>query len=386
MMQFVFSSVATMLLSVIVLVRPAPVVAQVTQSEEFFRAKVVEIVEEGEQEMFGTSAPFQVVHLMPTEDVQSEAQIKVLHGQDYSIDASRRVSVGDIVVVASMIDPMSSERVYQIAEPYRLDTLLTLVLVFFLAVIGIARWQGVGSIIGLALSIAVIAGYIIPGIIDGRDPLWTSVSGAVMIMLTTIYLAHGFSKRTTLALLATTITLVGIGVLAALCIVVFRLSGFGSEDAYSLKLGAQLLNFRGLLLGGIIIGALGVLDDITTSLCASVHEISRANPAYRARELFKSGIVIGREHVVSLVNTLALAYIGVSLPLFIMLALNPNQYPLWVILNSEMMVEEIMRTLVGSMGLLAAVPITAALAAFSFGSDYTANSAHAGHKPKNSSA
>jgi uncharacterized membrane protein len=386
MMQFVFSSVATLLLSVIVLVQPAPVLAQVTQSEEFFRAKVVEIVEEGEQEMLGISAPFQVVHLMPIEDVQSEVQIKVLHGQDYSIDASRRVSVGDIVVVASMIDPMGSERVYQIAEPYRLDTLLTLVLVFFVSVIGIARWQGVGSIIGLALSIAVIAGYIIPGIIDGRDPLWTSVSGAVMIMLTTIYLAHGFSKRTTLALLATTITLVGIGVLAAVCIVVFRLSGFGSEDAYSLKLGAQFLNFRGLLLGGIIIGALGVLDDITTSLCASVYEVSRANPAYRARQLFKSGIAIGREHVVSLVNTLALAYIGVSLPLFIMLAINPNQYPLWVILNSEMMIEEIMRTLVGSMGLLAAVPITAALAAFSFGSDHAAKSAQVGHKPKNSSA
>ena len=144
-----------------------------------------------------------------------------------------------------------------------------------------------------------------------------------------------------------------------------HLSGLGTDDAFSLQFGQTgNINFKGLLLGGIIIGTLGVLDDITTSLSATIEEIKKANPKYTFWELVKSGLRVGSEHISSLVNTLVLAYAGVSLPLFLFLILNPMQHPLWTILNSEIIVEEIVRTLAGSIGLILAVPITTLLAAW----------------------
>ena len=124
--------------------------------------------------------------------------------------------------------------------------------------------------------------------------------------------------------------------------------------------------FQGLLLGGIIIGSLGVLNDITIGLSASIQELAKANPKFKLRELFQSGMRIGSEHIAALVNTLALAYAGAALPLFIYIVLNPSNQPPWIILNSELLVEEIVRTLAGSVGLILAVPLTAFLGAWAF--------------------
>jgi uncharacterized membrane protein len=182
-------------------------------------------------------------------------------------------------------------------------------------------------------------------------------------MFITIYLAHGFSKKTTIALISTFLTLILTGALSTLFVHMTFLSGLGSDDAYALQIGPEAkINFRGLLLGGILIGTLGVLDDVTTGLSASVFELYKANPKISFGQLLKSGLAIGREHISSLVNTLVLAYAGASLPIFLTLVLNPNNYPLWSILNSELIVEEIVRTLAGSIGLVAAVPLTTFLA------------------------
>jgi uncharacterized membrane protein len=182
-------------------------------------------------------------------------------------------------------------------------------------------------------------------------------------MVTTIYLAHGFSTKTTIAVISTFLTLVGIGILSALFVKITFLTGLGSEDAASLRFGATSnIDFRGLLLGGILIGALGVLDDVTTGLSASVFELHKANPGMAFPQLFKSGLTIGKEHISSLVNTLVLAYAGAALPIFLMITLNVNRYPLWSILNDGLIIEEAVRTLAGSIGLVAAVPLTTLLA------------------------
>jgi uncharacterized membrane protein len=145
------------------------------------------------------------------------------------------------------------------------------------------------------------------------------------------------------------------------------LTGLGSEDAASLLYGQTgSINFQGLLLGGIIIGSLGVLNDITIGLSASMYELALANPKYTFKELFASGLRIGSEHIAALVNTLALAYAGAGLPIFIFIVLNPSHQPVWMILNSELLAEEIVRTLAGSIGLILAVPLTAVFAALAF--------------------
>lgn len=253
---------------------------------------------------------------------------------------------------------------YHVMDRYRLPPLLTIVLAFFAFVIFIAGKKGLGSILGMCISLAIILYFIVPQILHGADPLLISILGSLVIMATTIYLAHGITQRTTIALASTAISLLLTGLLAVLFVSITRLTGMGSEDAYALQFNNATINLQGLLLGGIIIGALGVLDDITTAQTATVFELARANEKLKVRELFDRGYNVGKEHIVSLVNTLVLAYAGASLAIFMLFVLNPLNMPYWVILNNEMIVEEIVRTLAGSIGLILAVPITTILAAF----------------------
>ena len=216
----------------------------------------------------------------------------------------------------------------------------------------------------MIVSVLVILQFIVPQILQGQDPLLVSIAGSLAIMLLTIYLAHGISKRTTVALGATAIALLITGVLSYFFVNITDLTGVGSEDAYLLQFGPASINLKGLLLGGIIIGALGVLDDITTSQSAAVFEIAKANKKLEFMDLIMRGYVVGKEHIASLVNTLVLAYAGASLSLFIIFVLNPSNQPYWVILNSQIIVEEVIRTLAGSIGLVMAVPIATILAAW----------------------
>jgi hypothetical protein len=196
----------------------------------------------------------------------------------------------------------------------------------------------------------------------------TKLDAASSILSTTI-LMHPFpnaNHRTSIAL-ASTLLALGFSVgLAAAFVRLASLFGTGSEAAFYLQYGGyQMLNLRGLLLGGIIVGTLGVLDDITTAQVATVEEISIADPRLSFAELYRRGLSVGREHIASLVNTLALAYAGASLPLFLIFSINKVQ-PIWVILNGEPVAEEFVRTLVGSSGLIIAVPISTWLAAYFF--------------------
>jgi len=348
---------------ILTLLYPPSVHAQAAP-DTYYKATVVRILDEGVMSAHGITIPYQTVRVkIINEDLQG-TELTIDHGKTYTLDTSKFVAPNETVVVVRTLGPDNTP-VFQIIDTYRLNSLIPLVVLFILLVLILSGWRGIGSIAGMALSIAVIAFFIVPRILAGENPLTVSVIGSVCIMVTTIYLAHGFSVQTTVALFSTFLSLLLTGLLSILFVRTAHLSGLGSEDAYSLKLGAEaIVNFKGLLLGGIIIGVLGVLDDVTTGLSASIFELKKANKSLSYSDLVAAGLRIGREHVSSLVNTLVLAYAGASLPIFITLIVNPNRYPLWSTLNSEMIVEEIIRTLSGSFGLILAVPITTVIAAW----------------------
>lgn len=332
--------------------------------ETFYKAQVLEIIDQGEVESYGFINPYQTLRVKILDGDEKNKEFTIDHGKGYNLDKNQLTTVGEKVVLVKSYGPDNTP-IYQITDKYRLDSVLPIIGIFFLAVILLSGWQGVGSILGMLVSLGVILKFIIPQILSGSDPLLISIIGCFGIMLVTIYLAHGFSHKTTIALIATFLTLVFIGILSSLFVKISHLSGLGSEEAYSLKFGiTSIINLKGLLLGGILIGALGVLDDVTTGISASIFELAKANPNYRFPHLFRSGLAIGREHITSLVNTLVLAYAGASLPIFITLVMNPNHYPLWTMANSEFIIEEVVRTLAGSIGLVAAVPLTTFLACY----------------------
>jgi len=339
--------------------------------DAYYRGHVNKVIEEGAKENNGMQLPYQVVEATIIDGNLKNRIITIDHGAVFSIDKSKFVSPGQTVVIL-YTTAADGAPAFQIIDRYRLDSLIPFLIIFVLAVIILSRWQGLGSLLGMGVSLLVIALFIVPKILAGHDPLAVSITGCLLIMFVTLYLAHGFSRQTTVALMATFLTLLFTGGLSILFVNIMHLTGLGSEDAYSLKLGSlAIVNFRGLLLGGMLIGALGVLDDVTTGLTASVYELHRANAKLTTWELVSAGLRVGREHVASLVNTLVLAYAGASLPIFIILVTNPNNYPLWSIINSEMIMEEIVRTLSGSFGLIIAVPLTTFLAAWSLQGDPT---------------
>jgi uncharacterized membrane protein len=250
---------------------------------------------------------------------------------------------------------------FAIVDFQRERPLLLLTAVFLIAVIALGRFQGVRALIGLALTFVVIITFIVPAILDGRSPIAVALFGALAIMVVTLYLAHGYSRKTTAAVVGTALAL-GLTVLLAVVFVeAASITGFTSEDARLANLTVGGLSLQGLLLAGIIIGGLGVLDDVTMSQASTVFELRRANPRASFAELVRGALNVGRDHIAATVNTLFLAYAGAALPLLILFSVGDES--LGTIVSSEIVAVEIVRTLVGSIGLIAAVPLTTGLAA-----------------------
>jgi len=242
------------------------------------------------------------------------------------------------------------------------------VLLFVVVAVIFGRIRGLTSLVGLAISVGVLGWFVVPQILKGSDPLFVCFIGAAVIALTSLYLAHGFNKRTTIALAGTMSTLAVATLLSVLFVSAAKLVGLATDESFYLEIAKNIdLNLRGLLLGGIIIGALGVLDDVTIGQAVTVYELKDANPGFDFKELYRRGMSVGREHIASLINTLFLAYAGVALPVILYLSAFQSQLPLWLTINGESIAEEIIRTVVGSIGIILAVPITTLLAAYWFG-------------------
>ncbi len=264
-------------------------------------------------------------------------------------------------VVLGRADDGTEDVAYYFADYQRRAPLLILGLLFALVVVGLARWRGAAALIGLGASLVVLIRFILPAILAGSNPLAVSLVGSSLIAVVIIYLAHGVNARTTTAVLGTLAALALTAVLAVIFVAATQLTGLSSEEGTYLRgvLGTRV-NLQGLLLGGIVIGALGVLNDVTVTQAAAVWEIHQANPDVDARRLYRSAMRIGRDHIASTVDTLVLAYAGAALPLFVVFTIAGRR--LGELLSGEIVAEEVVKTLVGSIGLVASVPITTALA------------------------
>ena len=326
---------------------------------EQLRGTVVEV------ERGGCPAPPQAQGLVCSK-VTAELTQGADAGETFSFDHStgpnsRGMRVGDSILVAKAPPSELEGADYYLLDFDRRFPLAALGVLFCVVVIGLSRWHGLFSLVGVALSMAVLVLFVMPAILQGSSPLAVAVIGASAIMFVNLYLAHGFNGRTTTAILGTMLSLALTGILAVAFVEFGRFTGFGSEEASFLQLSSDRINLQGLLLGGIIIGTLGVLDDVTITQASAVWELRAANTAFGFRELYGSALRIGRDHIASTVNTLVLAYAGASLPLLILFSVSGRE--LVAVLNAEIVAEEVVRTLVGSIGLVASVPITTALAA-----------------------
>lgn len=280
--------------------------------------------------------------------------------QEFEISAAApRFAPGDRVVM-NVVPEAEARFRFQYADRDRRPVLWALAALFALAVVGLGRLRGLAALAGLAASVMVLVAFIAPAILAGHGPVLVAAVGGAAIALLALYLAHGWRALTHVAAIGTFGALLITLGLSALVSSLARFSGFGSEEAFFLTF-VEGLEIRGLILAGAVLGAIGALDDVTVTQASTVFELKRLSPGATAAELFTSGLKVGRDHIASTVNTLLLAYAGASMPLLLLFTL--SELPLGIVANSEVVSVEIFRTLVGSIGLVAAVPLTTWLAA-----------------------
>jgi uncharacterized membrane protein len=325
------------------------------------RARVLNVVEEGTIDLGAGEQTYQVFQVELLEGDYAGSRFVVDYGRRQVVRGASRLQPGMQVLVSAAPDPDGRVQVY-FADFVRSGALLGVGLLFVGAILLVSRWKGLRALIGMLLSLAVIAGYILPSILAGGDPVLVTVGGSFVLMALTFYLIHGWTLKAHTAALATLIALGLTAVLASASVGAARLTGLGSEEAMFLtQFAGGVVNTRGLLLASILIGALGVLDDLTVNQISAVFELRHANPGLSLGSLFRRAMVIGQDHIAATVNTLLLAYVGASLPLLLLFSL--FQEPFLAALNRAVIAEEVVRTLVGSIGLIAAVPIATGLAA-----------------------
>lgn len=288
----------------------------------------------------------------------SETQVEaVLYQTNVSYE------IGDQVILQT--DPVF-EGLYSVTDKVRTGALIKLFIVFLATILLVSGTAGMRSILGLAFSFTIIFKFVLPQILLGSNPVTVALMASVLILSVSYYLTHGINHKSTIAIMGTLGALCVTGVLASVFASSASLSGFGSEEASFLLDKLPMESFYSLLLAGIIIGSLGVLDDITISQASIVQELSQANHKLGIRDLYIRAMRIGHDHISSLVNTLVLVYAGSALPLLLLFLTSESSFA--QLLNYEAMAEEIVRTLVGSIGLVSAVPLTTLIAAYWYGS------------------
>jgi uncharacterized membrane protein len=271
-------------------------------------------------------------------------------------------TAGDHIVLGYTGGNPSAAESYQIQDFQRGGSMLWLVALFAAAVLLLGRWRGLASLFALGFSFLVLAVYLFPAILTGASPLIVGVLAASMIMFGVLYLTHGVSAQTSSAVLGTVLSLGLIGVLGIGFSASTQLTGLDDDTSKLIGFLGHGIDARGLLLAGMVIGALGVLDDVTVTQTSAVWELRRANPELGVRALYTAALRIGRDHVSSAVNTLALAYTGAALPVLLIFSLSGQGFGMMI--TTQDIAQEVVRTLVGSIGLIAAVPITTMIAAF----------------------
>lgn len=352
-----------------------PSMLHAQSAEEVLHARVVEVV--SERQVQDEIAGDYVV-----QELKAEIQDTVRKGEIVSLTNDFAVlKKGDpfFVHYSPAMDGMSAS--YTVIERDRRPVLLGFLILFVVVILFFGKKQGVRSLLSLAGSLFMLAYVLIPSLLKGINPMLASTVIATFILCIAIYFTHGFKKESTVAFLGTVSAVIITGILSVIAVKLAYFTGLGSEDAWYLSIDQKLpLNFKGLLLGGIMIGVLGVLDDIAVTQASVVRELYSSAAHLTKAQIYKKALRVGQEHVGALVNTLALAYTGASLPL-LMLISTPSAYPFAVTVSKELFAVEIVRTIVGSIGLVLTVPITTLLAVYMLehyrGKDYDHD--HHGH-------
>jgi len=332
--------------------------------EETLEATVVEILEEKEitPDFSENKQLYQKLELLVTKGSLKDKKI-IIESGILPMANLQKYKVGDRLVVSYSKDSGNNDMFF-ITDYVRRNSLLWLFITFVVLTALIGKWRGLASLLGMGISFFIIFSFILPKISSGSDPVQIAIIGSFFIIPATFYLSHGFNKKTTVAIFGTVIALIMTGVLASFFVKAAKLTGFASEEAGFLQVAKQgEINIKGLLLAGIIIGVLGVLDDITVSQSAIVLQLKKASPKMKFEELYKRAMDVGQDHISSMVNTLVLVYTGAALPLLLLFVDNPH--PFSEVINYEIIADEVVRTLVGSIGLILAVPITTLIAALS---------------------
>ncbi len=307
-------------------------------------------------------------------DACQKATIEVVSGPDKGTtfteivqpDQTRRYTKGEGVVLAYAPNAPKSLR-YSVTDVDRGIPLALLAGIFALAVILVGRLRGLMALVALVISFGVLTLFILPAILHGDNPLLVAVVGGSAIMLIALYMCHGVNARTSVAVLGTLCSLFLIGALGSYFIAWAHLTGNTSDETGLIHNLYPHIQIKGVLLAGVIIGSLGVLDDVTVTQVSAVWELKDADPTANWRKLYGAGMRIGRDHIASVVNTLVMAYAGAALPLLLLFSIARSG--VLRVAGSELVAEEIVRTLVGSIGLVASVPLTTALAALVVSAD-----------------
>jgi uncharacterized membrane protein len=337
--------------------------------DAIFRARVVEILAEEKKALpDGGESVQQDLKLVGLEGDLIGTEVVSKGIGEVATVAKEDYRPGDLVLVAQSFGP-DEEPVYYVVDRVRSGALAWLAGIFVVLLLAVGRWKGLRSLLALGFSFAVIVKYIIPQILSGVSPLFVTFIGSMAILLAIIYVTEGFKPRAHLSVIAIFIGLLLTIALSYLFVAWASLSGAASEDVLFLfDLPGGTINLQGLLLAGIIIGALGVLDDIVISQVATVEELKRTDPGLGSKELFRRAYSVGVSHIASMTNTLFLAYAGAALPLLILFASGESAVQSWgQAINTELVATEIVRTLAGSIGLVLVVPIATAIAAWRFG-------------------
>ena len=333
-----------------------------TLGSDTVRAEVMQIIEEGEIDMGGHVQTYQIARVNILTGEYAGIPMEIDYGKRQIKSDDYLLHVGDKVIVSISKTPDNVVNAYFV-DFVRATQILWLAGIFAVSIILISRWKGFRALLSMVFSLYIIVGYIIPHILVGEDPLRVSIIGSIILLGVTLYLTYGWNLKTHSSVLSMILVLLVTGALSALFVFLTKLNGTGDESVLFLIQAMETpINLRGLLLGGMIIGALGVLDDLVTTQASAVFELHHVNPNFGFRDLYNSAMRIGQDHVAATVNTLVLAYAGASLPMLLLFSLARGDYGFLV--NYAFVAEEIVRTLVGSLGLIAAVPLTTVIAIF----------------------
>lgn len=353
-----------------------PAVAQVLHQElqETVKAEVLEIVDEYQRDIMGTGAQVQIQQL----------RVELLEGQKEGYVANLEnelvtLEVGDVIFV-NRLQTIDGVEYFIFKDIERRPQLMWVTGLLILLVIIFAGWQGIRALISVSFSIAAIIFLLVPALLAGHSPALTSLAISAVILAVTLFFTHGIKPRVVIAFLGTFSAVLITCLIAWLSVDWLKLTGFGSDASVYLNFSTGgTLDISGLLLGSIIIGLLGVLDDVSITQASVVQELRGANRELTFIELYRRAIRVGRDHVGSLVNTLALAYVGAALPLVLLFARTDASF--FTSLNQEVVAAEVLRIVVGSIGLVLAVPFTTVMAAWYFKDKVVDNEPipHCGH-------